>query len=530
DIVTVARHNGTVDSTMTITPAASLSAAPCFQYFGYDESLLDQYKGRVIEIGRFVKDSGDAINAILAMALAYVASYEYVTDSENGFADSQYICGVTQEHVIRTLKKRGFPVTVIPLSIRPDIWQSDVASHFLTRSVLAGLTREDMNRVRQDETLCALLEQGLASCGQTLDTFNPKEFKVSFFIIPLHDSQTREAIESLRILAGRRSTDPKQPEVSEPETETTPSLRQRISDILRDSSLFKDQIIGMILRLYIRVRTFNGTRRNRRISGGDHAANTVQDQFSGERAYGQTYSLLEQLRVYREMHEWISQQVVEGGFSGRVLDLGAGPALLAELLYRQRNWQGEYVGCDMQPGMVAKAGQRINSLPGSNAAQVRLGKMEDVIAEEPDGSLERVVAAMSIYTLGNWETQRAFLRDLAVKLAIGGRLIMTSPVENPNLQQIYQAHMTDLAARHQAGALSDIRYILEQGKAYFFGKILIGENTKLINRAEEGVIHFPSDDEIRQLEDMGLFVVKQETMYAGQAQCLVLEKRKLPHS
>ena len=98
-------------------------------------------------------------------------------------------------------------------------------------------------------------------------------------------------------------------------------------------------------------------------------------------------------------------ELVAGVSSGRVLDVGCGPAYLARVLMARGV---TYVGLDRNAAMVSRAHPRIGSLPGRGQAV----RADLAALPFPDGSFD-VVVATGVLGLLDRGSRAAALRDIA---------------------------------------------------------------------------------------------------------------------
>ena len=429
----------------------------------------------VVEIGRLARTHPmRPMDSIRATVAAYVATFDQLAADGMTKGHMEVIAN-THSKLVTVLRAIGLPVDTIPdIELRPEVLDSPYAPFFVGRLCALLKNIEQVNELLPEaevKKVRDLIEAGLDALHH--EDRDLSDLKIEMITIP-GGTALNQAVDGLRAFL----EDPLRSTLSSKKRK-----RKQSYDTLNDSS----------------------------------------EVFEGK--YGQSYSALETLTSYQEMQNWIAAQVADDQFTGRVVDLGSGPSYVLKALTDIR-FKGRYTGCEETKTMAEKALSRVKELEGKGIeATIEIKKMEEFLASQENSSLERVVAAMSLYTIGPWETQLAVLTTITQKMKPRGRLILTNPIPDPDLHQIANGHRIDIADRYRRGDLTSGQMLKERARAAVLGPILMIQNNKLIANHNNNTMHFPSQDEILSLESVGLHVVKHQVMYNGQANCWVLEKK-----
>lgn len=122
-------------------------------------------------------------------------------------------------------------------------------------------------------------------------------------------------------------------------------------------------------------------------------------------------------RLNRAQNEEIAG-ILAVGSGDRVLEVGCGPGVLLGLLMRATD--GEVVGVDPSPDMVAMARRRNRATVGADRLTVRTGSAAET--GEADGSVDLVV---SVNTVAMWPRLAPGVAELHRVLRPGGRVVIT---------------------------------------------------------------------------------------------------------
>jgi ubiquinone/menaquinone biosynthesis C-methylase UbiE len=134
----------------------------------------------------------------------------------------------------------------------------------------------------------------------------------------------------------------------------------------------------------------------------------ASDQYARSRA--QEYSFMAQKRITLDFLP---------ARSARVLDIGCGPAVLAEELLERAD---EYCGIDLSPQMIAHGAARMQGDPRGSRCTLSVGDAEALAFA--DGSFDAVVALGLLEYLPSYE--RA-LREMCRVLRPGGVVVLALP-------------------------------------------------------------------------------------------------------
>ena len=197
--------------------------------------------------------------------------------------------------------------------------------------------------------------------------------------------------------------------------------------------------------------------------------------------YARYFEFWDESRYYCDLvRDTVEAADVRPGFS--CLDLGCGTGALATLLAQKG---ARVTAVDLSTEMLLRAQQHVTSKcspPQIAQVEFRQGDIEEVMSSLSSSSYDLIVASLVVSYLPNY---RSVLEEMYRVLRSHGRLVMSNPVPNYKVLNIFTQSFRDVARdvpRLLPPALNLLRYVLKIRK---FGRL--------------GVFHFFTQEETKRL-------------------------------